>query len=89
MNDGQRPTAKNIKIPQNNFVFFSFSRNLVRNSRQNQLQSVDNSTSDQVFLGKQGKDFEFAHLSQPIDVIECSTRDDKIENLHRWLKTLN
>ncbi|XP_055310583.1 signal recognition particle receptor subunit beta [Sitodiplosis mosellana] len=63
--------------------------NLVRNTRQNQLQSVDNSTSDVVFLGKQGKDFEFVHLSQSVEVIECSGRENDVKSLKRWLKSLN
>lgn len=64
-------------------------RNLVRNTRQNQLQSVDSSTSDIIFLGKQGKDFEFTHLSQPISIVECSGKESDIDSLHKWLKSLN
>lgn len=72
------------------FVILSsiFFRNLVRNTRQNQLKSVDNSSNEQVFLGKQGKDFEFSHLSQSIEVIECSSKDNDIDSIHRWLKNL-
>lgn len=73
------------------FIVFSssfFYRNLVRNTRQNQLKAVDNSSNEQVFLGKQGKDFEFTHVSQPIEVIECSSKDNDIDSIHRWLKNL-
>ncbi|XP_031631868.1 signal recognition particle receptor subunit beta [Contarinia nasturtii] len=63
--------------------------NLVRNTRQNQLKSVDNSTSEAVFLGKQGKDFEFGHLSQSVDVIECSGKDNEVDSIEDWLKQFN
>lgn len=63
-----------------------FVRNLVRNTRQNQLQSVDNSASDQVFLGRPGKDFEFGHLSQSVEVVECSGKEGDLENVHTWLQ---
>lgn len=68
--------------------FIDFS-NLVRNTRQSQLQSVDNSTTDAIFLGKQGKDFEFGHLPQAVDVVECSSTDNNLDDIHRWLKTLS
>lgn len=71
-------------------IFFPFAfRNLVRNTRQSQLQSVDNSANDQVFLGKQGKDFEFAHLPQTVDVVECSGKDGDLDNIIEWLDSLN
>lgn len=68
--------------------FFFHRRNLVRNTRQNQLKSVDSSSNEQVFLGKQGKDFEFSHLSQTIEVAECSSKDNDIDSIYRWLKNL-
>lgn len=52
-----------------------------------QLQSVDNSASTNVFLGKQGKDFDFSQVSQNIDVIECSAQKKEYENLCTWLET--
>lgn len=69
-------------------IFCFHRRNLVRNTRQNQLKSVDNSSNEQVFLGKQGKDFEFSHLSQTIEVAECSSKDNDIDSIYRWLKNL-
>jgi len=46
--------------------------NLLRTTRENQLQSVDNSASSHVYIGKPGKEFEFAHLSRTIQVSECA-----------------
>lgn len=63
-------------------------RNLVRNSRRSQLQSVDGSASEQVSLGKQGKDFEFGHLNQTVDFVECSSKECDLENVHTWIQAL-
>lgn len=67
---------------------FYFFRNLVRNSRRSQLQSVDGSATEQVSLGKQGKDFEFGHLNQTVDFVECSAKECDLENVHTWIQTL-
>lgn len=75
--------------PRNNWHFpLSHSRNLVRNSRQSQLKSVDNSSSDQVFLGKAGKDLEFGHLTQTVDVAEYSAQESDLDSIHTWIKRL-
>lgn len=67
-------------------AFASIRRNLVRNSRQSQLKSVDNSTTDTQFIGKQGKDFDFSHLSQRIDVAECSAKDNELDAVIEWIE---
>lgn len=59
---------------------------LVRQTRTSQLQSVDNSTSNNVFLGKSGRDFEFIQLSQPVEFVECSAKEP---NLNQLLVTIN
>ncbi|XP_055689620.1 signal recognition particle receptor subunit beta [Lutzomyia longipalpis] len=59
--------------------------NLVRSTRKNQLESVDSSGKSNVFLGKQGKDFEFIHISQYVDVLECSVKNNDIDSLTDWL----
>lgn len=70
------------------FYFFCFFRNLVRTTRNSQLQSVDNSTQDIVFLGKKGKDFEFSQLSQNVDVVECSAQKREFEDLSSWIEKI-
>lgn len=65
------------------------NRNVVRDTRANRLQSVDNSSSDEVFLGKQGKDFAFAHLSQDIQIIECSAKQREFDSFTNWIKQLS
>ncbi|GAB0086144.1 Signal recognition particle receptor subunit beta [Sergentomyia squamirostris] len=59
--------------------------NLVRSTRKNQLESVDSTAKSNVFLGKQGKDFEFIHISQYVDVLECSVKNEDIASLTDWL----
>ncbi|XP_072174445.1 signal recognition particle receptor subunit beta-like [Diadema setosum] len=49
--------------------------NTLRVIRAATLSSTDGSTSDaQAFLGKQGKDFDFSHLSNTVDMVECSAK---------------
>jgi len=62
--------------------------NLVRTTRQSQLQSVDNSASDQVFIGKQGKEFEFTQLTQNVKVAECSAQKCELDDVTAWVQTL-
>jgi len=62
--------------------------NLVRTTRQKQLESVDNSSTERIFIGAQAKDFEFSQVSQPIDVAECSAQKSELHGVDQWLKTL-
>lgn len=50
-----------------------------------QLESVDDKANQNVFIGKQGKDLEFAHLSQNIEVTESSIKNKELDNLKDWL----
>lgn len=69
-------------------VFVFPHRNLVRNSRKSQLQSVDNSATDTQFIGKQGKDFEFSHLPQAIEFAECSAKENELDAVAQWVEQL-
>lgn len=60
----------------------------MRTTRQSQLESVDNSSPDRIFIGTQGKDFEFSQVSQPVDVAECSAQRSDLKDVEQWLKTL-
>ena len=67
--------------------------NLLRITKSNQLESTDASSSN-IFLGKNGKDFEFSHLDRKIDFGESSAfiKDSNtaadIEQLTSWLTNL-
>lgn len=68
------------------FLFFVlFCSNLLRTTRENQLQSVDNSASNHVYIGKQGKDFEFGHLSRTIQVSECAGEKGDLNVVIDWI----
>lgn len=63
--------------------------NLIRTTRTNRLQSVDNTaTREDVYLGKQGKDFLFSHLAQNIQIVECSAKEREFQNLINWVGSL-
>ncbi|XP_055382660.1 signal recognition particle receptor subunit beta [Condylostylus longicornis] len=59
--------------------------NLVRTTRTSQLKSVDNTDSNNVYLGKQGKDFEFVQLPQKIEFYECSAQNQELSQLSDWI----
>ncbi|XP_071867352.1 signal recognition particle receptor beta [Bombus fervidus] len=67
--------------------------NLLRMTKTSQLEATDASATN-VFLGKQGKDFDFSHLDTNIEFAECSAynKDSKtsadIEQLNNWLKKI-
>lgn len=65
--------------------------NLLRMTKTSQLETTD-ALSVNVFLGKQGKDFEFSHLDSQIDFAnsfafnkDSQTAAD-IEELNKWLQ---
>ncbi|XP_018371600.1 PREDICTED: signal recognition particle receptor subunit beta [Trachymyrmex cornetzi] len=64
--------------------------NLLRMTKTSQLEATDASSTN-VFLGKQGKHFEFSHLDSQIDFVESyASNDDSqmsadIEELKKWL----
>ncbi|KAH9628824.1 hypothetical protein HF086_004984 [Spodoptera exigua] len=71
------------------------AENLVRVTKSSQLQSVDPSQgNNSTYLGKIGKDFEFSHLSNRVEIAESSanTGDDDtpadIKSLQDWISKL-
>ncbi|KAG5319602.1 SRPRB protein, partial [Pseudoatta argentina] len=64
--------------------------NLLRMTKTSQLETTDASSTN-VFLGKQGKHFEFSHLDSKIDFVESYASNDdsqmsaNIEELKKWL----
>ncbi|OAD60248.1 Signal recognition particle receptor subunit beta, partial [Eufriesea mexicana] len=67
--------------------------NLLRMTKTSQLEATDASARN-IFLGEQGKDFEFSHLDINIEFAECSAynKDSEtsadIEQLNNWLKKI-
>ncbi|XP_004525235.1 signal recognition particle receptor subunit beta [Ceratitis capitata] len=60
--------------------------NIVRITRSRKLESViEESDSKTVFLGKEGKDFEFSHLHQNVQFYECSAKENQLSNLSDWI----
>lgn len=73
-------------------IVFAY-RNLVRVTKTRQLESVDPTSSENVFLGKQGKDFEFSQLIQNIDFAECSAvsteeKSAQLDQLTKWISRI-
>ncbi|XP_052860486.1 signal recognition particle receptor subunit beta [Anopheles cruzii] len=63
--------------------------NIVRQTRKNQLQSVDNSSSSVAFLGKSDRvDFEFGQVSQSVNFVACSAQKKEFDELTTFLETL-
>lgn len=64
--------------------------NLLRMTKTSQLEATDASSTN-IFLGKQGKNFKFAHLDSLIDFAEsyAFNKDSQtaidIEELNKWL----
>ena len=64
--------------------------NLLRLTKTSQLEFTDASSAN-IFLGKEGKDFEFIHLNSNVQFAECSAfnkdsnRPADIEQLNAWL----
>ncbi|XP_076240901.1 signal recognition particle receptor beta [Calliopsis andreniformis] len=67
--------------------------NLLRMTKTNQLEATDSSSTN-IFLGKEGKDFEFSHLDSNIEFAEGSAFNKdpdtpaNIEQLNSWLKKI-
>lgn len=59
--------------------------NTVRKTRTSKLQTTDDSENNVVFLGRDGKDFEFSHLSQNVQFYEGSGKDNELKNLSDWI----
>ncbi|XP_053955414.1 signal recognition particle receptor subunit beta [Anastrepha ludens] len=60
--------------------------NIVRVTRSRKLQSVgEEDGSKPVFLGKEGKDFEFSHIQQNVQFDESSAKENQLNNLSDWI----
>lgn len=68
--------------------------NLLRMTKTSQLEATDASSAN-VFLGKQGKDFEFSHLDSQIDFADsyAFNKDPEtpadIGDLNKWLHKIS
>ena len=82
-------------------IFFFFTRihshrNKLRQTRSAALLGIDdNSSSKNAFIGKQGKDFEFTHVSPiKVDFCECNLKNEQVEgevnldHVRTWLGKL-
>lgn len=64
---------------------FFVHRNLVRSTRQSQLDWVDRSDTTHAFIGKRDQDFEFSHLPRDIQVLECSALKGEVKTATDWM----
>uniref|UniRef100_A0A182J8N6 Signal recognition particle receptor subunit beta n=1 Tax=Anopheles atroparvus TaxID=41427 RepID=A0A182J8N6_ANOAO len=63
--------------------------NIVRQTRRNQLKSVDNSSSSEAFLGKSANvDFEFDQVGQRVRFLPCSAKETQYDELTTFLESL-
>jgi len=64
--------------------------NVLRTTQVNQLETVENEgKSSNVFLGREGKDFEFEDLkNMNIEFCDSSAHDGNIEDLQKWLQSV-
>lgn len=69
---------------------FCLSRNLLRNTKTHQLESIsDDSSRNAVFLGREGKDFEFADVSSiRIQFSAASAESGDLDELEKWLQSV-
>ncbi|CAH1638121.1 unnamed protein product [Spodoptera littoralis] len=91
-NKQDQPLAKGAQVIKS---LLEKEINLVRVTKSSQLQSVDPSQgNNSTYLGKIGKDFEFSHLSNRVEIAESSanTGDDDtpadIKSLQDWISKL-
>merc|ERR1712062_730548 len=62
----------------------------VRVSRGNQLAGLEGANNDCVFIGKEGRPFEFSHLRARTDFCEGSSQDgDTLETVRKWLSVVS
>lgn len=69
---------------------FCLSRNLLRNTKTHQLESISGDSSrNAVFLGREGKDFEFADVSSiRIQFSAASAESGDLDELEKWLQSV-
>ncbi|ALC43508.1 SrpRbeta [Drosophila busckii] len=82
-NKQDQTTAKSAKVIK---TLLEKELHTVRDTRSRKLQSVgDDEVNKPITLGKPGRDFEFAHISQNVQFFECSARDNQLNHLADWL----
>lgn len=58
----------------------------MRDTRSRKLQSVgDDEVNKPITLGKMGRDFEFAHITQNVQFFESSAKDKQLSDLTDWI----
>jgi signal recognition particle receptor subunit beta len=62
--------------------------NVIRKTRTSQLESVDDSSSNAVFLGRHDKDFSFSQLNRKIIFAEASAKEQNIDSFSKWIQSL-
>ncbi|KZC14536.1 Signal recognition particle receptor subunit beta, partial [Dufourea novaeangliae] len=89
-NKQDQPMAKGSSVIN---TLLEKEMNLLRMTKTSQLEATDPS-SENVYLGKEGKDFEFSQLDTHIEFAECSAFNKDadtpadIEQLNNWLKKI-
>ena len=79
----------------NAVVSMLFCSNALRVTRSAALEGIDNTGvgSGNTYIGKQGKDFEFSHVTNNISLVECSCKQStgdeaSLETVQDWIKGL-
>lgn len=66
--------------------------NLLRTTQASQLQSVGEGSSNKVFLGSRGKDFDFSQLPLKVSFVEATTAtvngEPKLKDVTNWVKSV-
>lgn len=63
--------------------------NVLRTTQVNQLEAVSGEEKSNVYLGREGKDFEFEDLkTMNIEFCDSSAQENDIDDLKKWLQTV-
>ena len=74
-----------IPFPDFCYRVFDFS-SLLRVTQSATLDSTTGSNTQALFLGKQGKEFEFKDLKSKVEFCECSAKtSEELKPLEEWL----
>ncbi|KAK3927924.1 Signal recognition particle receptor subunit beta [Frankliniella fusca] len=87
-NKQDQPMAKGSSLLKTNL---ERELNLLRDTKDKQLDSIADKSVAQSYLGKQGKDFSFSHLTAQIDFAETSGLSDDpsgLEPVKNWLASI-
>lgn len=49
------------------------------------MRSVDGTDNIPEFIGKEGRDFEFEHIAQKIEFLECSAKENTLGDVLEWI----